>query len=108
MNRSFADIELSLHILRYAESAPNQRTLAQKVGYSVGKVNYVLSALIDKGLIKAERFIASNNKIKYRYILTPEGLREKIALTEAFIERKKREYEELVEELEITRTKGVS
>ena len=69
------------------------------MGFSLGKVNFILKALIDKGLVKTEKFISSNNKIKYRYLLTEKGIKEKITLTKKFIERKKREYEELEREL---------
>ena len=66
----------------------------------MGKVNYILKALIKKGLIKIENFSNSENKKNYKYLLTEQGIKEKIALTEKFIERKKREYEELQDELE--------
>jgi len=92
--------ELTLAVLRHAESIRTQKSLAEELGYSVGKINYVLKALIAKGLIKAENFATSTNKKRYRYLLTEQGIKEKIALTEKFIERKKREYEELQWELE--------
>jgi len=92
--------ELTLAVLRHAESIRTQKSLAEELGYSVGKINYVLKALIAKGLIKAENFATSTNKKQYRYLLTEQGIKEKIALTEKFIERKKREYEELQWELE--------
>jgi EPS-associated MarR family transcriptional regulator len=98
--------ELTLAILRHAESTRTQKSLAVELGYSVGKINYILKALIAKGLIKAENFATSTHKKQYRYLLTREGIEAKIALTEAFIERKKREYEDLVVELdEIKRMK---
>lgn len=76
------------------------KSLAEQAGYSLGKVNFILNALIDKGLIKAERFAASDRKARYRYILTPKGLSEKMRLLEKFVERKRVEYEELAAELE--------
>jgi len=91
--------ELELNILRKAESIENQRTLADELGYSVGKINYVLNALIEKGLIKVENFATAENKKKYKYILTEKGFREKILLTEKFIKRKKMEYSQLQREL---------
>jgi EPS-associated MarR family transcriptional regulator len=97
--------ELTLAILRHAESMRTQKSLAQELGYSVGKINYVLKALIAKGLIKAERFAASDNKKQYRYLLTRKGIEEKVALTEKFIERKKQEFEELRMELELMKSK---
>ena len=77
-----------------------ERVSDDNLGYSVGKINYILKALMAKGLIKAENFATSSNKKQYRYLLTREGIEEKVTLTEKFIERKKREYEELQTELE--------
>jgi EPS-associated MarR family transcriptional regulator len=95
--------ELTLTILRKAGSAANQRTLADEMGYSVGKINYILNALIEKGLIKVENFATSSNRKNYKYLLTQKGIKEKIALTERFIQRKKREYNELQKELDSLR-----
>ena len=92
--------ELELQVLRHAERSNSQRSMADSIGYSVGKVNYVLKALMEKGLIKAERFINSKNKVQYKYLLTEQGIKEKIALTEKYIEIKRREYDELCQELE--------
>jgi len=91
--------ELTLQVLRHAEQMRSQKSLADQLGYSVGKVNYVLKALIAKGLVKVENFVASDHKRRYRYLLTSAGIEEKIALTQKFVERKKREYEELKKEL---------
>ena len=95
--------ELILHILRHIEELQSQKSLAQKLQISVGKTNYVVKALIEKGFIKAENFFANKDKNQYRYLLTEKGIKEKIALTEKFIERKKVEYDELVKEMEILR-----
>ena len=89
----------SLAILRIAGGYTTQRDIASSIGYSVGKVNYILKALIEKGLIKIENFSNSQNKKNYKYLLTEQGIKEKIALTEKLIERKKQEYEELQSEL---------
>jgi len=91
--------ELEFTILRKAGAIENQRSLADELGYSVGKINYVLNALIEKGLIKVENFATAENKKKYKYILTEKGFREKILLTEKFIKRKKMEYSQLQREL---------
>jgi EPS-associated MarR family transcriptional regulator len=96
---NFADSE-ALEILRHAEKHSSQSSLAAEIGYSVGKVNYILKALTKKGLIKAERFAKSENKKGYMYLLTKEGIKQKIKLTEKFVEIKKRGYEELQKELE--------
>jgi EPS-associated MarR family transcriptional regulator len=92
--------ELILAILRKSESIKSQPSLAKELGYSVGKINYILKALVDKGLIKAENFANSKNKKNYKYLLTSQGIEEKIKLTEKFIVRKKSEYEELEKELQ--------
>lgn len=92
--------ELELTILRRAQDAKNQQSLAKELGYSVGKINYVLKALVQKGFIKAENFANSKNKKQYRYMLTPAGFEAKFDLTKKFIAHKKKEYEELQNELE--------
>src|SRR5699024_1741721 len=99
------DTETHLKTLQNAPLAANQRTLAKKLGISVGKTNYILKALIEKGHLTSERFINSNNKLAYRYVLTPSGLQARIKLTEKFIKRKKVEYEMLQRELEELRAK---
>ena len=92
--------EAELAVLKSVDKVTNQKSIAAEIGYSVGKVNYVINGLIEKGLIKAERFMNSKQKQKYKYLLTEQGFKEKVALTEKFIERKKKEYEELRAELE--------
>lgn len=88
-----------LHVMQNLETSTSQKELADKVGFSVGKVNYVIKALLEKGFVKAENFTKSSNKKAYRYILTFDGLKNKIALTEKYIAIKKREYEALQESL---------
>jgi len=92
--------ELDLIVLRKLSQTTSQKLLSQDIGISVGKVNYIINALVDKGFVKATRFVNSKNKIQYKYILTPDGIVEKVNLTKIFIERKKAEYEELQKELE--------
>ena len=91
----------TLQILRNIKEDVSQPSIAKEVGFSVGKVNFILKALVEKGLVKSERFIASNNKMKYSYLLTDEGVKEKMNLTRKFIQKKKAEYEELKSELEV-------
>ena len=81
-------------------STPYQRELSKKLGLSLGKVNYVISALIDRGLIKAKRFKNSNNKMAYMYTLTPTGLIKKTELTGEFLKTKMAEYDSLGTEIE--------
>ena len=71
----------------------SQRKLAGELGFSLGKLNYCLKALKDKGLVKINNFQA--NKSNYFYILTPSGIKEKTKLTLNFMKRKMKEYEEL-------------
>lgn len=91
--------ELTLSILRNINKLKSQKTLSKELGFSVGKVNYILKALIQKGLIKAENFFENKNKNQYKYLLTEKGIKEKIELTKKFIKKKKKEYEELQREL---------
>tara|TARA_B100001057_G_C22767420_1_gene918209 strand:+ start:266 stop:568 length:303 start_codon:yes stop_codon:yes gene_type:complete len=89
-------------ILRKIKSKPNssQRELAGELGFSLGKLNYCLKALKDKGLIKIENFSKNPNKIGYIYILTPKGISTKTQLTLNFMKRKMKEFDELKKELE--------
>ncbi|WP_373034684.1 MarR family EPS-associated transcriptional regulator [Sulfurimonas sp.] len=98
--------ELTLSVLRNIDTLKTQKSLANELGLSIGKVNYVLKALIEKGFIKAENFFANKNKNQYKYLLTEHGLKEKINLTEKFIQRKKKEYDELIFELEMMKSEG--
>ena len=92
--------EIHLKVLRHLENDPEitQRELAKKLGISLGKANYCLKALIDKGLIKAGNFKNSNNKSAYIYLLTPKGIEEKSRITIHFLKRKIDEYENLKKE----------
>lgn len=78
-----------------------QRELAQDVGVSLGKLNYCLKKLIEKGWVKANNFHQSSNKAKYRYLLTPTGIDAKAQLTVQFLKRKLEEYDRLQEEIRI-------
>ena len=88
-------------LLRRIDKNPriSQRKLAGELGFSLGKINYCLKALKQKGLIKAENFKKNKNKINYLYILTPKGISQKTKLTVNFMKRKIKEYEELKEEI---------
>lgn len=89
-------------IMRILQDNPDltQRELADKLGMSVGGLNYCLNALIDKGFVKMGNFQKSKNKFKYVYLLTPQGIAEKVALTSRFLKRKMEEYEALKAEIE--------
>jgi EPS-associated MarR family transcriptional regulator len=77
-----------------------QRELADRLGISLGALNYCLRALIEKGLVKMRSFAGSKNKFGYVYVLTPSGLAEKAAMTQRFLQRKVHEYEALKAEIE--------
>lgn len=89
-------------IMRILQDDPDltQRELADKLGMSVGGLNYALNALIGKGFVKMANFSKSKNKFKYVYLLTPQGIAEKIALTSSFLKRKMEEYDALKAEIE--------
>lgn len=81
------------------QSKTSQRDLADQLGFSLGKLNYCLKALQQKGLLKIKNFQKHTNKLNYIYVLTPKGIAEKTKLTVNFMKRKVKEYEELREEL---------
>jgi len=88
-------------ILKRLETDPkvNQRQLAQELDSSLGKINYCLNGLIEKGLVKAKRFKQSSNKTAYIYQLTPEGVKAKVLHTKIFLQKKIEEYESLKMEI---------
>ena len=90
-------------ILRKLKKNPNssQRALAKDLGFSLGKLNYCLKALQEKGLVKIKNFKKNPKKLNYIYILTPKGISEKTKLTLSFMKRKMKEYDELSKELKI-------
>lgn len=94
--------ESHLKVLRLLESDPSlsQRELSQALGVSLGKTNYCIRALLDKGLIKMQNFRNSGNKLAYAYLLTPAGIAAKADLTRRFLALKQREYETLRQEIE--------
>ena len=96
------DQEIHLKALRHLELNPDitQRELAEHLGVSLGKANYCMKALIEKGFIKARNFTNSKQKSAYLYVLTPKGLDAKARISLAFLRRKMQEYEQL--KLEIT------
>ena len=93
-------------VLRLLQNNPemSQRALAEAVGVSVGGMHYVLNALIEKGFVKLGNFTAAQDKRRYAYILTPNGMARKAALTRAFLSRKMEEYDALREEIAALKT----
>ena len=94
--------DASYHLLKILEKNPqaSQRELALELGVSVGKANYCLKALIEKGLVKANNFKNSDNKLAYFYVLTPSGIEAKAKISVRFLQRKVAEHEALGEEIE--------
>ena len=93
-------------VMRILQDNPDltQRELAEKLGISVGGLNYCLKALMEKGLVKMKNFANSKNKFGYVYELTPTGIAEKAAITHRFLQRKMDEYEALKAEIEALRS----
>jgi len=93
-------------ILRSLEQDPNytQRQLSKDLGLSLGKVNYCLKSIIEKGFVKIDNFKNNKNKSQYSYLLTPKGIEEKARLTVEFIKIKTQEYEQLKNEIESLKT----
>ena len=89
-------------VLRSIQRKPgsSQRELAEGLGFSLGKLNYCLKALQEKGLVKIKNFQKQLNKVNYiQYVLTPKGISERTKLTINFMKRKMTEYDELKKEL---------
>jgi len=93
--KNISEDQLDLMHVIQRDSNASQRLIAQKTGFSLGKVNYCLKALVDIGLIKINNFHQSNHKLNYVYILTPKGIQEKTIITQQFIIKKKQEYDKL-------------
>jgi len=93
--------DIHLDLLRKLEANPEytQRELSQEMGVSLGKINYCMKKLIEKGSVKLSNFNKNPNKVGYAYILTPKGIEEKTKLTYAFLKIKSEEYEMLKEEI---------
>ena len=98
--------ETHYQLIKLIEENPSisQRELADRMGISLGKVNYCLRALINVGWVKAGNFVRSNNKVRYAYVLTPVGLHEKTRITARFLQKKQAQYESL--KVEIARLKS--
>ena len=97
------ETEQHLEVLRKIHKNPDasQREMAEELGFSLGKLNYCLKALKEKGFVKINNFKKKKNKITYiQYIITPKGISERTKLTIAFMKRKMKEYDDLKKELE--------
>ena len=100
--RSEQKSEIKLKVMRLISEMPemSSRQIADVVGISNGSAYYVLTALVEKGLVKLENFKKNPKKGRYAYLLTPKGIREKSILTHSFIKRKRKEYSDLKDEIE--------
>ena len=94
--------EIAYKLLKIIENDPHlsQREIARKMGVSLGKANYCLNALLDKGFIKVRNFYKNKQKKAYIYFLTPNGIEEKAQVTYRFLQRKIKEYESIKDEIE--------
>jgi EPS-associated MarR family transcriptional regulator len=102
MNRDFIEDDIRLRLLKHISASNShltQRDLAITLGISLGKTHYCLTELIKKGYVKASRFKNSRNKTAYAYMLTPQGIEEKLQLLMRFLRRKKNEYQMLEREI---------
>jgi EPS-associated MarR family transcriptional regulator len=97
------DEEISYKVIKIIEDNPDisQRQLARELGISLGKTNYCLKALIERGVIKARNFKNSHNKLAYTYFLTAKGINEKAKITTRFLKRKLQEFDILKNEIEM-------
>jgi EPS-associated MarR family transcriptional regulator len=94
--------EIQFEVLRRLHQTPqvSQRALAKDLGVGLGTINFCFQALVEKGLVKMQNFSQSKNKLRYIYLLTPDGVAEKSKLTAEFLRRKVAEYEALQSEIE--------
>tara|TARA_B100001758_G_C18130780_1_gene463706 strand:+ start:166 stop:492 length:327 start_codon:yes stop_codon:yes gene_type:complete len=96
------DSEINLEILRNLESNPNltQRQMAKELDVSLGKINYLIKSLIEKGSLIVENFKTSENKLGYLYVITTKGIEQRRKLTLAFLKRRSEEFDKLKKEME--------
>ena len=97
--------EAHLRILKIVAEEPDlsQRQLATRLGVSLGKTNFLIRSLLEKGLLKARNFRRAKNKLQYAYLLTPKGIAAKVQLTRGYLARKEAEYETLQAEIRALR-----
>ena len=101
-NKTKFEIKESLMLMRAIDSNPQitQRELSTHLGLSLGKINFLVRAMVEKGFIKADNFKNSKNKIAYLYCLTAKGIEEKTKITYRYMKRKMAEYEKLEQEIQ--------
>jgi len=96
-------LEETVKLLNHIQENPEatQRVLVEKLDFSLGKVNYLIKTLTEKGIIKLKRFKSSHKKAGYLYLLTPKGIKQKAEITRRFLKQQLREYDKLQEEIEM-------
>ncbi len=94
--------EIDLDILRNIEENPGvtQRLMAEELDVSLGKINYLIKSLIEKGSLIIENFKTSDNKLGYLYVITPQGIEQRRKLTLSFLKRRSEEFDKLKKEME--------
>ena len=99
-------IDSEYNLLKILNDNPEitQRQLSKELGLSLGKTNYMIQALMDKGWVKFSNFKRSHNKLGYLYLITPKGIEEKSILTQKFLKRKSNQYNKLKKEIEILKS----
>lgn len=97
------DLDYALLSQIAVKESTSQRALAERLGVSVGKVNYCLRAVIDRGWVKVNNFRRADNKWAYAYLLTPSGVSAKVRLASKFLVRKEQEFEQLQQEINTLR-----
>ena len=104
------DDATSYKIYKLLEANPevSQRELARTLGISLGKANYCLKGLMEKGMVKASRFSNNKNKLVYLYLLTPRGIEDKAKVTLRYLKRRMQEYDDLREEIAQLKTELAS
>ena len=96
-------LEETVKLLNHIHENPEatQRVLVKELDFSLGKVNYIIKALTEKGIIKLKRFKSSRKKAGYLYLLTPEGIQQKAEITRKFLKQRLKEYDKLQEEIKM-------
>ena len=97
----FKIVMIEYKVLKEIERNPHhtQRSLARKLGVSLGKINYVMGGLIEKGIVRAKKLKNQPGSIHWHYLLTPEGIQEKIRITRTYLERRQAEFAALQSEI---------
>ena len=100
-------LEETVKILNHIHENPEstQRELVEEFDYSLGKINYLMKALTEKGIVKLKRFKSSRKKAGYLYLLTPEGIKQKTEITRMFLKQKLQEYNKLQKEIQMLTVK---